>query len=50
MAVVQPKVVFKHLKGFQAIDDQGKIKTILFLNASREIVSIIGELIHEFLV
>ncbi|XP_055303448.1 glycolipid transfer protein B [Sitodiplosis mosellana] len=37
----QPRVVFKQLKGFQAIDEQGKVKTILFLNASREVVAII---------
>lgn len=39
----QPRVVFNQLKGFQAIDDQGKVKTILFLNASREVVAIIGK-------
>lgn len=44
MAFDQPKLIFKHLKGFQAIDNGGRIKTILFLNAAREVVSIIGEL------
>lgn len=45
----QPRIVFKQIKGFQAIDDQGKVKTILFLNASREVVAIIGEFIWCFL-
>lgn len=44
----QPRIVFKQIKGFQAIDDQGKVKTILFLNASREVVAIIGEFIWCF--
>lgn len=44
----QPRIVFKQIKGFQAIDDQGKVKTILFLNASREVVTIIGEFIWCF--
>lgn len=48
MALDQPKLIIKHLKGFQAIDDEGKIKTILFLNAAREVVSIIGELKYIF--
>ncbi|XP_031625191.1 glycolipid transfer protein [Contarinia nasturtii] len=37
----QPRIMFTQLQGFQAIDEQGKVKTILFLNAAREIVSII---------
>lgn len=41
----QPRLLFKQIKGFQAMDEHGKVKTILFLNASREVVAIIGELI-----
>lgn len=41
---VQPRLDFKQLNGFQAIDEQGKIKTILFLNAAREVVAIIGKM------
>lgn len=41
-----PRLVFKQLNGFQAIDEQGKIKTILFLNASREVVTLIGKIFH----
>lgn len=48
MALDQPKLIFKQLKGFQAIDDGGKIKTFLFLNAAQEVVSIIGELLLLF--
>lgn len=48
MALNEPKLIFKQLKGFQAIDEHGKIKTILFLNASREIVSLIGKLLRHF--
>lgn len=44
----QPRLAFKQLKGFQAIDEQGKIKTILFLNASREVVAIIGKIVTSF--
>lgn len=40
----QPRLVFNQMTGFQAMDEQGKVKTILFLNASREVVTIIGEL------
>lgn len=43
MGLDQPRLIFKHLNGFQAIDQHGKIKTILFLNASREVVSLIGK-------
>lgn len=46
----QPRLVFKQLKGFQAIDEQGKVKTILFLNAAREVVAIIGECRKCFLI
>lgn len=38
-----PRIMFTELQGFRAIDDQGKVKTILFLNAAREIVTIIGK-------
>lgn len=38
-----PRIIFKELKGFQAINEQGKVKTILFLNAAREVVDIIGK-------
>lgn len=41
-----PRLVFKQLNGFQAIDEQGKIKTILFLNASREVVTLIGKMFN----
>lgn len=44
----QPRLVFKQLNGFQAIDKQGKIKTILFLNASREVVALIGKISFIF--
>lgn len=47
-AVDQPRLIFKQLKGFQAIDEHGKVKTILFLNASREVVAIIGEFIFIY--
>lgn len=40
-----PRLVFKQLNGFQAIDNQGKVKTILFLDASREVVTIIGKFV-----
>lgn len=46
----QPRLVFTQLKGFQAIDEQGKVKTILFLNASREVVAIIGKCIFVVIV
>lgn len=39
----QPRLVFKQFKGFQAMDEHGKVKTILFLNASKEVVGIIGK-------
>lgn len=44
----EPRLVFKQMKGFQAIDEQGKVKTILFLNASKEVVAIIGELVSFY--
>lgn len=44
----QPRLVFKQLNGFRAIDEQGKIKTILFLNASREVVALIGKIFNFF--
>lgn len=37
-----PRLQFKQLNGFKALDDNGKIKTILFLDAAKEIVTIIG--------
>lgn len=40
---VQPLINFKHLKGFRAFSDDGKIETILFLDAAKEIVTQIGE-------
>lgn len=40
---VQPLINFKNLKGFRAFSDDGKIETILFLDAAKEIVSQIGE-------
>lgn len=40
---VQPLILFKSLKGFPSIDDDGKIETILFLEAARETVEQIGE-------
>lgn len=39
---VQPLINFKSLKGFRAISDDGKIETILFLDAAKEIVTHIG--------
>lgn len=41
---VQPRIYFKNLKGFQAIADNGKIETALFLDAAKEIVSLIGKI------
>lgn len=45
---IQPRLIFTQLNGFQAIDEQGKIKTILFLNASREVVALIGKICDIF--
>lgn len=39
----QPRLLFKQLKGFKAVDEHDKIEMITFLNAAREIVSLIGE-------
>lgn len=39
-----PRIIFKNLDGFNALDENGKIKTILFLNGAREIVTLIGKL------
>lgn len=43
----QPRLVFTQLKGFHAMDEHGKVKTILFLNASKEVVGIIGEILFR---
>lgn len=50
IAVDQPRLMFKQLKGFHAINEQGKVKTILFLNAAREVVAIIGKISLLFIV
>lgn len=39
----QPKIMFGHLKGFPDISDDDRIKTSQFLDAAREILSLIGE-------
>ena len=39
----EPKILFGNLKGFPAICDNGKIDTGLFLEAAREIVTLIGK-------
>lgn len=39
----KPRLIFKKLRGFQTLDEDEKIKTILFLDAAREIVSLIGK-------
>lgn len=40
---VQPLIKFSTLKGFRAMSVDGKIETVLFLEAAKEIVTQIGE-------
>lgn len=40
---VQPLINFTNLKGFQAMSNDGKIETLLFLDAAKEIVAQIGK-------
>lgn len=40
---VQPLINFKNLKGFRPFSEDGKIETIPFLDAAKEIVAQIGE-------
>lgn len=42
---VEPKIQFSDLRGFPQISSDGKIETKEFLNAAREIVSLVGKLI-----
>lgn len=41
----EPKILFGNLLGFPPISADGRIKTKQFLNAAREIVSLIGKFI-----
>lgn len=44
----QPRLLFKQLKGFKAIENEhDKIETIAFLNAAREVVALIGKYEHR---
>lgn len=45
---VQPLINFKNLKGFRAFSEDGKIETILFLDAAKEIVAQIGEYLCSY--
>lgn len=46
MEASQPKILFGNLLGFPPISADGRIKTKQFLNAAREMVSLIGKCIN----